>query len=261
MRFTAYNGEARRCRLPMARTFPFDNEFEPDQPVRRARSEASGTPRSLIYLVVLAPGIGIGGLGLWLGGRIANVLHPQPPATNPAAQLKEAEPNGALDADENEANQVFESARDSVVNVDTILTQRGTFEGGETQTGTGSGFVWDTDGRIVTNYHVIQETYRRANMSVRVVMADRKIYPARIVGTAADYDLAVVQALDIPKDKLKPIQIATSGDLEVGQKVYAIGNPFGLSLTLTTGIISNLDRSIERRAACPSARHPAHRPD
>jgi S1-C subfamily serine protease len=235
----------------MATSFhSFDDNYEPARRERPSRPAASARP-TLVYLVVLILGIALGGIGLWAGGKLANVLHPQPPATNPDAQLKEAVANGPLDAEENEANQVFEAARESVVNVDTMLLQRGNFEGGETQTGTGSGFVWDTDGRIVTNYHVIQETYRRPNMAIRVVMADRKIYDARIVGTAADYDLAVIQALNIPKDKLKPIQIATSGDLKVGQKVFAIGNPFGLSLTLTAGMISNVDRSIEAPTGVP----------
>ena len=80
----------------------------------------------------------------------------------------------------------------------------------------------------------------RQDMAIRVVTADRRAYDARLVGTAPDYDLAVVQMINPPpKDQLRPITLATSADLKVGQKVFAIGNPFGLSLTLTTGIISN----------------------
>jgi len=214
------------------------------EPVRRKTSPA-------IYVAagLLAVAFAIG--GVWLGSKLVDVIRPQPAAANPDAAPKETVSNGPLDAEETEANRVFEDDKASVVNVDTVLLQRGSFQGSEQQTGTGSGFVWDTDGRIVTNYHVIEEVYKRRNVAIRIVMADRQVYDARVVGTAADYDLAVVQILNVPKDRLKPIQVATSSDLKVGQKVYAIGNPFGLSLTLTTGIISNLDRSIEAPTGAP----------
>jgi S1-C subfamily serine protease len=230
--------------------YPPDDDFG-DRPRRPRREPKSNAATPLAFVLIALIGIGVGGVGLWLGGKIINGWR-QPAAVNPDAQPKVAVANGPLDSEEVEANQVFEADRDSVVNVDTVLLQRGAFEStAERQTGTGSGFVWDTDGRIVTNYHVIEDIYKRQNMAIRIVMSDRHTYDARIVGTAADYDLAVVQVLNVPKDRLKPIQVATSSDLKVGQKVYAIGNPFGLSQTLTVGIISNLERSIEAPTGAP----------
>jgi S1-C subfamily serine protease len=105
--------------------------------------------------------------------------------------------------------------------------------------GTGSGFVWDEQGRIVTNYHVIQG----ANAAT-ITLHDQSTWKARLAGAFPDRDLAVLQ-IDAPRGKLKPIPIGTSRDLVVGQRVYAIGNPFGLDQTLTTGIISALNREIE----------------
>jgi len=210
------------------------------RPVARPAS-----PRPLAYLLLLAFGVGVGVVGFWLGGTVLNRLRNPPAVTNPDAKPKEAVANGPLDADENEANVVFEAVKPSVVNVDTVTVARDRFDERLTeQTGTGSGFVWDADGRIVTNFHVVQDTLRRPNMAIRVVLADRSQYPATLVGTAPDYDLAVIQ-IAAPADRLKPLAVATSGDLKVGQRAYAIGNPFGLSLTLTAGIIGSLDRSID----------------
>jgi len=221
----------------------FDN-----RPRRSQSGKSHATPLAYVLLGIVA--IVVLSVGLWLGYKVVDGFR-QPDATNPDAKPRETVANGPLDAEEAEANQVFESDKDSVVNVDTVLLQRGSFVGSEQQTGTGSGFVWDAEGRIVTNYHVIEDVYKRKNMAVRVVMSDRQTYDARIVGTAADYDLAVVQVLNVAKDRLKPIPVATSADLKVGQKVFAIGNPFGLSLTLTVGIVSNLDRSIEAPTGAP----------
>ncbi len=121
----------------------------------------------------------------------------------------------------------------------------------ELQTGAGSGFIWDDDGRIVTNYHVIADVKRRPNMIIRVVLADRSAYDAVLVGEAPAYDLAVLKFAphnQPPHDKIKKIDLGTSNDLQVGQKVFAIGNPFGLSLTMTKGIISALDRNLSSPA-------------
>lgn len=228
----------------------FDKDDRP-RSRKPKKAGASALPVLFVAVVIVTIGFVIG--GVWLGGKFVDAFRSQPAAVNPDAKPRETVSNGPLDTEENEANQVFEVDKDSVVNVDTVLLQRGSFDGSERQTGTGSGFVWDTDGRIVTNYHVIEEIYKRKNVAIRVVMADRQSYDARIVGTAPDYDLAVVQIVNVPKDRLKPIPVATSSDLKVGQKVYAIGNPFGLSLTLTAGIISNLDRAIESPTGAPIA--------
>jgi S1-C subfamily serine protease len=104
--------------------------------------------------------------------------------------------------------------------------------------GTGSGFIWDSDGHIITNFHVIQKAG-----GAKVTLADHSTWDARLVGIAPDQDLAVL-SINAPKNRLKPLPIGRSTDLLVGQKVFAIGNPFGLDQTLTTGIISALGREI-----------------
>ncbi|HEY7217720.1 MAG TPA: trypsin-like peptidase domain-containing protein, partial [Candidatus Binatia bacterium] len=101
------------------------------------------------------------------------------------------------------------------------------------------GFVWDTNGDIITNFHVIQNAD-----AAQVTLADQSNWKARVVGVAPDKDLAVLR-IDAPDNRLRPIPIGTSKDLQVGQSVFAIGNPFGLDQTLTTGIISALNREIE----------------
>jgi S1-C subfamily serine protease len=105
--------------------------------------------------------------------------------------------------------------------------------------GTGSGFVWDERGHIVTNLHVIEGA-----QEALVTLADQRMFPATLVGASADHDLAVLH-IDMPADGPRPLPIGTSSDLIVGQNVYAIGNPFGLDHTLTTGVISALNRSID----------------
>jgi S1-C subfamily serine protease len=104
--------------------------------------------------------------------------------------------------------------------------------------GTGTGFVWDSAGYVVTNFHVIQNA-----QAAQVTLEDHSSWDARLVGYEADKDLAVLK-IDAPPERLRPLTIGTSNDLLVGQKVFAIGNPFGLDQTLTTGIISALDRQI-----------------
>jgi S1-C subfamily serine protease len=111
--------------------------------------------------------------------------------------------------------------------------------------GTGTGFVWDPEGHVVTNYHVIQ-----GGDAARVTMADQSSYKARLVGSYPDTDLAVLH-IDAPPEKLRPIPVGTSHDLVVGQKTFAIGNPFGLDQSLTSGIVSAVGRemeSVNRRA-------------
>jgi S1-C subfamily serine protease len=109
----------------------------------------------------------------------------------------------------------------------------------EVPEGTGSGFVWDKGGHVVTNFHVI----RKAE-TAHVTLADHTTWRASLVGAAPDKDLAVLH-IDTPADKLVPILVGQSSDLQVGQMAYAIGNPFGLDLTLTTGVISALGRQIK----------------
>src|SRR5262245_49439000 len=107
------------------------------------------------------------------------------------------------------------------------------------ESGTGSGAVLDTDGHIVTNHHVIEGARR-----LEVTLWDKSKYSATVVGDDPNHDLAVIK-INAPKDRLKPIPLGTSKSLQVGQKVLAIGNPYGLERTLTTGIISAVGRAIQ----------------
>jgi S1-C subfamily serine protease len=159
----------------------------------------------------------------------------KPPPTRPVAA------QGPLLPEEQRAISIFEEARASVVYITTLVSRTDffTLKVFEIPQGTGSGFIWDDAGHIVTNFHVIYEA-----QNVQVTLSDQSIFKAEVVGAAPDKDLAVLR-INAPKEKLPPIRIGTSSDLKVGQSVYAIGNPFGLDQTLTTGIISALGREIE----------------
>ncbi len=150
-------------------------------------------------------------------------------------------PRGPLAAEELAHIELFRRSSASVVHITSLGVQRDLFGMNLQQVprGTGSGFVWDERGHVVTNFHVIQG----AN-GARVTLADQSTWDATLVGAFADRDLAVLR-IQAPKDKLPPITLGSSRELLVGQRVYAIGNPFGLDQTLTTGIISALGREIE----------------
>ncbi|MFG6461413.1 S1C family serine protease [Roseateles sp. DXS20W] len=162
-------------------------------------------------------------------------------AQNKAAQPRPIAARGALDAEEMNNISVFKRVSPSVVHITTLSVQRDFFSlrASEQPRGTGTGFVWDADGHIVTNFHVIQDGDRAT-----VTLHDQNSYPAKLVGAFPDRDIAVLR-IEAPRDKLPAIAIGTSRELQVGQKVYAIGNPFGLDQTLTTGIVSALNREIE----------------
>jgi len=150
-------------------------------------------------------------------------------------------PDDKLGADEKSTIDVFKQFSRSVVHITSLDTRRDrmTLDVSDIPQGTGSGFVWDANGHIVTNFHVIQHGNRAS-----VTLLDGSSYPAKIIGTAPDKDLAVLK-IDAPAQKLQPLPVGTSAALEVGQKVLAIGNPFGLDQTLTTGVISGLGREIK----------------
>jgi S1-C subfamily serine protease len=150
-------------------------------------------------------------------------------------------PDDKLGADEKATIDVFKQFSRSVVHITSVESRRDrmTLNVTEIPQGTGSGFIWDQDGHIVTNFHVVQMGNR-----ARVTLNDGTTYPAKIVGTAPDKDIAVVKIVASPS-KLLPLPIGKSAELLVGQKVMAIGNPFGLDQTLTTGVISGLGREIK----------------
>ncbi|KAK7266094.1 hypothetical protein RIF29_18734 [Crotalaria pallida] len=149
-----------------------------------------------------------------------------------------------LQSDELATVRLFQENTPSVVYITNLAVKQDAFtlDVLEVPQGSGSGFVWDKDGHIVTNYHVI-----RGASDLRVTLADQSTYDAKVVGFDQDKDVAVLR-VDAPKDKLRPIPVGVSADLLVGQKVFAIGNPFGLDHTLTTGVISGLRREISSAA-------------
>ena len=160
---------------------------------------------------------------------------------DPRAAPRPIAPRGELLSDERSTITLFRQASPSVVNITAIGVERDLFSLNLYQIpqGSGSGFVWDINGDIITNFHVIQEAD-----AAQVTLADQSNWKARIVGVAPDKDIAVLR-IDAPANRLHPIPIGTSKDLQVGQSVFAIGNPFGLDQTLTTGVISALNREIE----------------
>lgn len=233
----------------MSRYDPDDRVERDDRPPRpRHRADPPAASHGFIYhALFLMVGVVLGGLLLWgITGFSKLRGGGEKPSNDPNAQQRETTPAAPLDHEEQEAVTLFERVKDSVVNVDVVMVQQGDWgdQTSEQQTSGGSGFVWDTHGRIVTNYHVVAGLKKRQGLELRVVMADRTSYKAEVIGSSADNDLAVVQ-ITAPKEKLKPITVGTSSDLKVGQKAYAIGNPLGLSLTMTKGIISSLNRIIE----------------
>lgn len=143
--------------------------------------------------------------------------------------------------DEQNTIEVFESARPSVVYVTNEQFARHpfSFDIVSVPGGAGTGFVWSQDGYIVTNYHVVENASR-----IMITLQDQTHLPAKVVGLAPERDIAVLK-IEAPKDKLFPLPLGDSQRLQVGRKVLAIGNPFGLDATLTTGVVSALGREIE----------------
>jgi len=169
-----------------------------------------------------------------------------PKVTNlPSA--REATPGKGLNPQELANIQLFEDAAPSVCFITTSNVRMDYFTRNVTEIprGNGSGFVWDNEGHIITNFHVIQGADRAT-----VTLGDRTTWDAELVGKAPEKDLAVLR-IKAPAKQLTPIPVGTSDNLRVGQSVYAIGNPFGLDQTLTTGIVSALGREIESVAGIP----------
>ncbi|HHD63920.1 MAG TPA: trypsin-like serine protease [Desulfobulbaceae bacterium] len=176
------------------------------------------------------------GLGGWLLYQTF-----QPSLLDPSAEPRAIMARGNLAEDEKNTIEVFKNSAPSVVYITSIALRRNLFNLNvyEIPRGTGSGFIWDKQGRIVTNYHVISDASR-----LEVTLADHSTWKAVLVGAAPDRDIAVLK-ISAPKNTLHPISLGDSDDLQVGQKVFAIGNPFGLDQTLTTGIVSALGREIK----------------
>jgi 2-alkenal reductase len=180
---------------------------------------------ALLWVLLLAT--------LWLGDRFLRSVY-----------LTQSEPRtvaarGDLSAAEQHTIRLFETISPSVVYLFTEADQPGE----RNRRGAGSGFLWDAAGHVVTNFHVVEGARR-----VRVRLDSGEAVEARVIGTAPDHDLAVVR-LAATRATLPPIPVGRSADLKVGQHVFAIGNPFGLDRTLTTGVISALGRRLPTSGA------------
>ena len=151
-------------------------------------------------------------------------------------------PRGTLSEFESVNIEIYKQGAPSLVQVTNLSMERGNWFDLDVQKvpqGIGSGFVWDTDGHIVTNYHVVQGAD-----AAQVTLSDHSVYDARHVAVYPDQDIAVL-TIDAPSSRLHPIPIGSSHDLQVGQFTYALGDPFGLDQTMTVGIVSALGRTIK----------------
>jgi len=183
--------------------------------------------RTLIFAIVLASAFFY--FTTYRDGR----LHPANWISRPQhVEITEAAGSDSHDAEEQNNINVYRKNIGAVVNITSRVQAYDFFYGLYSQEGQGSGFVIDKEGHILTNYHVIAEARQ-----VEVTLHDRKKYKAIIVGVDKSHDLAVVQ---IKAPDLQPMTLGDSANLQVGQKVYAIGNPFGLAGTLTQGIVSSI---------------------
>jgi len=183
--------------------------------------------RLSIVVALIMTGVLVG----WCSGQV----------THSTASPRPIAPRGPLLTDEQVFIDRFREGRASVVYITSIAYQRDlfSFDVQAVPTGTGSGFIWDDQGHIVTNFHVIEGA-----QELEVTLSDHSTHRANVVGLSPEKDLAVLRIQD-PPQRLRPIPIGTSADLQVGQRVLAIGNPFGLDQTLTTGVVSALGREIQ----------------
>ena len=179
--------------------------------------------------------MGIGFIAVLFARQIEVETRTPPPVQAPII------PDGTYLPDERNNIEVFQRVAPSVVHISSIALQRDffSFDTYEIPQGTGTGFVWDREGHIVTNMHVLESADR-----VMVRTIDQKDYPARLIGVDAHKDLAVLK-IEAPTAELTPIvPMDDHSPLLVGQKAIAIGNPFGLDHTLTVGVVSALGREI-----------------
>jgi len=146
---------------------------------------------------------------------------------------------GAADTEEQQVINIYARVSPAVLHITSRVIVRDLFWGAVPQEGTGSGFVIDKEGHVVTNNHVVENAQK-----VTVTLSDETSVEAEVIGTDPATDLAVLK-IDVPPEKLYPVELGTSANLRVGQRAIAIGNPFGLDRTLTTGVISSLGRPLQ----------------
>jgi S1-C subfamily serine protease len=223
----------------------------------RETSAAAGPSLRRLFLYPLMLGLLLG-LGFFIGlswnsvdsdASATPVANTTPPAAmqQAASRPRAADDRGSLSVNEITTIELFEQASPSVVFITSISQSYDIWRMNVTRypSGTGSGFVWDEDGHIVTNFHVLQNA-----REWQITLSDQSTWDARLVGAAPDKDLAVLR-IDAGPERLLPMSLGRSDDLQVGQSVLAIGNPFGLDHTLTTGVISALGREIDSIVEVP----------
>jgi S1-C subfamily serine protease len=202
------------------------------------------TRRSLLALIlVFATGLVLGQLldrgqdGGTTAPAALGATEPAPPAVTPAANF-EPLPEDLGEAERRQI-EIFRSASSSVVNITSVALGRDIFfDIHRIQQGSGTGFFWDQQGHIVTNFHVVE-----GGNQFSVTLADHSDWDAELVGVAPEKDLAVLR-VRAPQARQLPLKLGRSADLQVGQRVLALGNPFGLDQTLTVGVVSALDREL-----------------
>jgi putative serine protease PepD len=196
-----------------------------------------------ILLVALVSGLFAAG-AIAVVDRFGNRLYPSSSAFTEKSATGLTDP--AVASDEQNNIEIYRTLSPGVVNVHSTSYARDFFGFVEPEEGSGSGSVIDHEGNILTNYHVIEGATKLA-----VSFGGQKNYAAKVVGGDPDTDLAVIKLVETPKEPLTMVPLGDSDRLEVGQKVLAIGNPFGLDRTLTTGVISGLQRPIRARNGRP----------
>ncbi len=204
----------------------FDDDFRQ----RFSPQNGTGVSNWLVALLLFSGGLwALSSAGIWPFSR--NWVN---------AVSRPITPRGDLSDDEKTTIEIFRESLPSVVYISSLTVNRAQASPNPVQItrGTGSGFVWDHQGHVVTNYHLIRNA-----QSATVILADNSEWDAALVGYEPDRDLAVLR-IKAPASRLRPIPVGTSDDLQVGQKVFAIGNPFGFDHTLTTGVISGLGRDV-----------------
>lgn len=188
--------------------------------------------------------------GLFAAGAVAVVDRIANRSQPVRAAFSETSPSGITDpgtaGDEQNNIEIYRTLSPGVVNVHSTSYARDFFGFVDAQEGSGSGSVIDQSGNILTNYHVIEGAQKLA-----VSFGGQKNYAAKVVGGDPDTDLAVIKLIEMPKEPLTIVPLGDSDKLVVGQKVLAIGNPFGMDRTLTTGVISGLQRPIRARNGRP----------
>lgn len=203
----------------------------------------SRAPRSQFFTVAA-----LAALFGFVGWRVASASSGAPPASSSnaanAAAASMAQREAELNAAERATIDVFRRVSPAVVHVTNVPRAARGRSFDDVVSGSGSGFVWDTDGHVVTNYHVVQRAVERGDLVYVRFAGDESPYEARIVNVAPHRDIAVLKLVDRPEAQLTPVELGQSTNLLVGQHVYAIGNPFGLDQTLSSGLVSGLNREI-----------------